>query len=158
MTEARCAVVDASVAVKWFLRSAAEEADADIALAILEQSALGRLPMVQPPHFVAEVAAVLARLKPAEAKDDLLDLLQIVGGPPEGAEISTEIYATALDLALRHQHHLFDTLYHAVALHTPGAVLVTADKRYYDKAKGEDRIVLLADFPYLEIPGVQGNP
>ena len=34
-------------------------------------------------------------------------------------------------MALRLGQHLFDTLYHAVALHTPGATLVTADKRYF---------------------------
>ncbi|BCO27842.1 hypothetical protein MIZ03_2733 [Rhodoferax lithotrophicus] len=59
---------------------------------------------------------------------------------------SPETYATALDLALRYQHHLFDTLYHAVALHTPGAVLVTADECYYNKARHEGQISLLADF------------
>jgi hypothetical protein len=31
--------------------------------------------------------------------------------------------------------HLFDTLYHAVALSVPGAVLVTADRRYFAKAE-----------------------
>ena len=51
-----------------------------------------------------------------------------------------------MDLAVRYQHHLFDTLYHAVALHTPGAVLVTADERYYNKTRLEGQIYLLADF------------
>jgi predicted nucleic acid-binding protein len=135
-------VVDASVAVKWFLKDQPDEQHADLALQILERSVLGHLPMVQPPHFAAEVAAVLARLKPTDAQDDLLDLLQI----SYRTLASPEAYLTALDLAMRHQHHLFDTLYHAVALHTPGAVLITADKRYYDKARTEGQIVLLADF------------
>ncbi|WP_228719897.1 hypothetical protein [Methylococcus geothermalis] len=39
--------------------------------------------------------------------------------------------------------HLFDTRYHAVAL------LVTADRRYHDKACGFGRIVWLADFRLL---------
>ena len=98
--------------------------------------------LVQPPHFVAEVAAVLARLKPHGAPNDLIDLLmiqrQILDTP--------EMYATAMQLAKRYQHHLFDTLYHAVAMHTPGAVLITADKRYYDKTKQVGRITLLADW------------
>ena len=136
------AVVDASVAVKWFLRTKPEEEHADLALRVLEHSVLGRLPLVQPPHFVAEVAAVLARLKPRDAHDDLLDLLAI----RHSILATPEAYATALDLAMRHQHHLFDTLYHAVALHTPGAVLITADQRYYAKACAEGRIILLADF------------
>lgn len=136
------AVVDASVAVKWFLHSRPDEDHAGLALRVLEQSVLGFLPLVQPPHFHAEVAAVLARLKPHDAQDDLLDLLNIGHRTLD----TPEIYATALDLAMRHQHHLFDTLYHAVALHTPGATLITADQRYYDKAKAEGQITLLADF------------
>lgn len=135
-------VVDASVAVKWFLSFKPDEDDADRALKILRQVALGALTLVQPPHFIAEVAAVLARLKPAEAQDDLLDLLNI-----ERRTIDRpEVHATALELAIRHQHHLFDTLYHAVALHTPGAVLVTADRRYFDKARHLGQLAWLPDF------------
>ena len=136
------AVVDASVAVKWFLHGNPDEQHTDLALRLLEQSVLGFLPMVQPGHFVAEVAAVLARLKPADAPDDLIDFLDI----RYRTLSSSETYATALDLAVRYQHHLFDTLYHAVALHTPGAVLITADERYYAKARLEGQISLLADF------------
>ena len=55
-------------------------------------------------------------------------------------------YSTALDLAMRHQHHLFDTLYHAIALQTLGATLSSADQRYYDKAKVEGQITLLSDW------------
>ena len=136
------AVVDASVAVKWFLHGNPDEQHTDLALRLLEQSVLGLLPMVQPGHFVAEVAAVLARLKPTDAQDDLLDLLDI----RYRTLTSPETYATALDLAMRYQHHLFDTLYHAVALHTPNAVLITADVPYYAKARLEGQISLLADF------------
>ena len=136
------AVVDASVAVKWFLHGNPDEQHTDLALRLLEQSVLGLLPMVQPGHFVAEVAAVLARLKPTDAQDDLFDLLDI----RYRTLTSPETYATALDLAIRYQHHLFDTLYHAVALHTPNAVLITADARYYAKARLEGQISLLADF------------
>lgn len=135
-------VVDASVAVKWFLHGSPDEQHADLALRLLEQSVLGFLTMVQPDHFVAEVSAVLARLKPTDAPDDLIDFLDI----NYRTLSSPEAYVTALDLALRYQHHLFDTLYHAVALHTPGAVLVTADERYYNKARSEGQISLLADF------------
>lgn len=119
-------VVDASVAIKWFLKDWSDEQHANLALQILERSVYGQLPMVQPPHFEAELAAVLARLKPTDAQNDLLDL------------------------AARYQHHLFDTLYHAVTLHTPGAMLVTADERYYNKAALEGQIVLLTDFKLPE--------
>lgn len=135
-------VVDASVAIKWFLFFKPDEDHAGLALNILERAAVGALKLIQPPHFIAEVAAVLARAKPDEAQDDLLDLLNI-----ERRTLDTpEIHATALELAIRYRQHVFDTLYHAVALHTPGADLITDDRRYYDKVVGEGRIMLLADW------------
>jgi hypothetical protein len=44
------------------------------------------------------------------------------------------------------KHHLFDTLYHAVALQTSGATFITADAAYYRKAQGLGRVLLLKDF------------
>ena len=75
-------------------------------------------------------------------EDDLLDLLNIECSTIETAQT----YARALDLSIRYRHHLFDTLYHAVALEVQDARLITADRRYYDRAGGEGRIVLLADW------------
>lgn len=135
-------VVDASVAVKWFLHTQPDEDHTEQALKILEQSVLGTLQLRQPPHFIAEIASVLVRLKPDAAHEDLSDLIAM-----ELPVLDTPAsYAKALDLAMRYQHHLFDTLYHAVALQTPGATLITADQRYYDKAKIEGQITLLSDW------------
>lgn len=135
-------VVDASVALKWFLHIPDSEPDRDRALTLLGCVDDERVQLVQPPHFIAEVAAVLARATPDAAEDDLLDLLNV-----EYTTIETpETYAAALELSIRYRHHLFDTLYHAVALNVPGASLITADRRYYDKASGEGRIILLADW------------
>jgi len=133
--------VDAGVALKWFFQSRDNEPDCDLALAILSGVDDERIRLLQPPHFIAEVTAVLAREKPEEAQNDLLDLLSIESRCSDGPEI----YTLAMDLAIRCQHHLFDTLYHAVALNTHGAKLVTADRRYYDKAFGFGQIVLLTD-------------
>lgn len=137
-------VVDASVAVKWFLPVTPDEDQANLALAILESSACGAAQLVEPVHFIAEVTAVLARLRPAEAQVDLANLLNLGLRTLD----SPEIYTTALKLSQRHGHHLFDTLYHAVALHTPGARLVTADQRYYDKARVDGRMMLLANWRF----------
>jgi predicted nucleic acid-binding protein len=60
----------------------------------------------------------------------------------------TTAYPKAIELAPQLDHHLFDTLYHAVALSVPGAVLVTADRRYFDKARDLGHIVWLAEFGY----------
>ncbi len=138
-------VVDASVALKWFFRGHDDEADIDSALVILSGIDEDRIELVQPPHFIAEVAAVLARKKPDSAREDLRDLLALDCRFVE----EPAIYATAVNLAIRLQHHLFDTLYHATALHVPSAVFVTADGRYFEKAREIEPIKLLADFPIL---------
>jgi predicted nucleic acid-binding protein len=48
-------------------------------------------------------------------------------------------------LSQRYDHHLFDTLYHAVALEKD-TLLMTADDRYWNKAKPEGHILRLKDF------------
>lgn len=135
-------VIDASVAIKWFLHFRSDEAHADRALEILAGIDACEVELIQPPHFVAEIAAVLAREKPKEAITDLDDLLNVAFKVIE----EPAIYATATDLSIRLNHHLFDTLYHATALHTAGAVYITADGRYYGKAKDFGQIALLAEF------------
>ncbi len=135
-------VIDASVALKWFLRFRAEEDHVPQAIALLEQTLSGAADAVQPPHFYAEMAAVLARVKPDTAGEDMADLLRLDFQVAEGPEL----YALAIDLSRRYGHHLFDTLYHALALLQPEATLVTADRRYFIKAQGQGRILLLEDF------------
>lgn len=138
-------VVDASVIAKWVLPAAGgEEPDADRALAILDGIRSGGLEVLQPPHWLAEVAAVVVRLAPSLAADvlDLLDAMEL----PEVAEVA--VYRRAASLAAALDHHLFDTLYHAVAL-AHDATLVTADERYWRKARGLRNITRLADWPML---------
>ena len=137
-------VVDASVAVKWFAEGdwALRDDHIEPALDILRASARGTLDFYQPPHFLAEVAAVVSRLKPDSAQQyiDNLAALDITWAAP------TVAYTRAIDLACQLNHHLFDTLYHAVALSMPNAVLVTADRRYFDKAQHLGQIAWLGDF------------
>lgn len=127
---------------KWFLRFRAEDDYVPQAIALLEQTLSGVAEAVQPPHFYAEMAAVLARAKPDTAREDMNDLLQLDFRVAEGPEL----YTLAIDLSRRYGHHLFDTLYHAVALLHPEAVQVTTDRRYFAKAQKEGRIILLGDF------------
>lgn len=124
------AVLDASVVLKWFFTSRSDENDIEYAMAVLRAVASDQLTLIQPPHFVAEVAAVLAREKPETATEELADLMQIewqVRG-------ETNDYEQAMQMASQLNHHLFDTLYHAVAINTPGAVFITADARYHRRA------------------------
>ncbi|MHB8445031.1 MAG: PIN domain-containing protein [Acidithiobacillus ferrivorans] len=85
---------------------------------------------------------MLAREKPDTAREDMEDLLRLDFRLAEGPEL----YTLAIDLSRRCGHHLFDTLYHALALLHPEAVLVTADRRYFVTAQREGRIILLEDF------------
>lgn len=137
-------VVDASVAVKWFADGdwALREDHVEPALDILRASTGGALDFFQPPHFLAEIAAVLARLRPDKALQyvDNLAALNITWAEPTAA------YPRAIELACQLNHHLFDTLYHALALTLPGAVLVTADRRYFDKAQHLGQIAWLPEF------------
>ena len=123
-------VVDASVAVKWFFRTRDDEADVGAALDLLRLVGDGRVVLLQPPHFVAEVAAVLARESPSTAEASLRDLMDIE--MTVSADRAT--YSRAVAIAIELEHHLFDTLYHALALARRG-VLVTADQRYLRKAR-----------------------
>lgn len=137
-------VVDASVAVKWFVSAdwALREDHLEPALDVLRASSQGTVELWQPPHFLAEVAAVLTRLKPDDAHADieLLAALDIRWAEP------TDACAQAIELARQLDHHLFDTLYHALALGLPGATLITADRRYFDKARHLGRITWLPDW------------
>lgn len=139
-------VVDASVAIKWFFQT--DEDHLESAIALLRANRDGEVVFFQPPHFIAEVAAVLAREKPNEAQEDLSDLLNF---DLQWVE-NTRVYMTACDLAIRLNHHLFDTLYHAVALHAPDATLITADRRYFDKARPIGQILWLGDLSLSDPP------
>jgi predicted nucleic acid-binding protein len=132
-------VVDASVVVKWVLPDSESEAPTDEALALLQAIRAGHVEPIQPPHWLAEVAAVLARLRPEIAAStlDFLDAIEL----PIAAD--SAIYRRAIRLATELGHHLFDTLYHAVALERE-AMLVTADAQYERKALHLGAVVGLA--------------
>ena len=134
-------VIDASVAVKWFVRDTHEEKDVTSAVDILIDIGKNNIELIQPPHWLAEVTAVLARLQPDLTDDaiDLLDTMEI----PTSAE--SNVYKLASHLATELNHHLFDTLYHALALQE-NATLITADHRYFRKSINHGSICMLADF------------
>jgi len=134
-------VVDASVAVKWFVQDSNEEKDVTSAVDILRGIGENNIELIQPPHWMAEITAVLARLQPDLTEDaiDLLDAMEI----PTGAQSS--VYKLASRLATELNHHLFDTLYHALALQE-NATLITADHRYFRKSVNQGSVCRLEDF------------
>jgi predicted nucleic acid-binding protein len=136
-------VLDASVIVKWALADPRAEPDTDRALHLLESVQTGRVTILEPSHWLAEVAAVLCRLVPRRARQ-IVQLLEAMELPVSD---HPDIFAGACDLSIRLREHVFDTLYHAVALTHDDATLVTADDRYYRRGTRIGRIVRLADLP-----------
>ena len=134
-------VLDAGVAVKWFLPDVPDEPDLPLACSLLLRLQSGGLRLIQPSHWTLELAAVLARRVPSTAAESIGDLKLI-----EGITIddSLAVYHLAIELSVALDHHLFDTFYHALALDA-GVTLVTADARYYRKARDLGAIVLLED-------------
>ena len=135
-------VLDASVVLKWLLEDPAREPDTEKALAIIESVVRGGLEILQPVHWLAEVAAVAAGLTPQTAVRDV-EMLAALEFPTTD---DPNVMRRATNLAVETNHHLFDTLYHAVALENEDALLVTADDRYYMKAGRYGMIAALRDW------------
>jgi predicted nucleic acid-binding protein len=135
-------VADASVLVKWLVPPTRGELHVDEAFDLMAQVRGDSVSLVQPPHWLAEVGAVLARLSPDTAAEDVTEL-HALGLPIDD---SVRVYRRAVSLAQRYGQRVFDTLYHAVALERPGAVFVTADERFFRATGGEGAILRLADW------------
>lgn len=135
-------VLDAGVVVKWIFADRPDESHSLQALHILQSIKESRVTVVQPPHWLAEVAAVTVRLEPLRARQ-AVSLLHALELP---VVATTDLYPKACELSASLHQHLFDTLYHAVALTEPGAMLVTADDQYYRKAHRAGRIVRLKEY------------
>lgn len=135
-------VIDASVIIKWFVNNPLIEENTEQALEILQLIKVGRISVVQPIHWKIEVIAVLCRLHSQTINEyiALLDILQF------DVKDNSMVNQQAAKLAEQHQHHLFDTLYHAVAIEE-SVMLVTADKKYFNKVSDkQDSIVLLSQW------------
>ena len=135
-------VLDASVVLKWLLSDPEQEPDTERATALLQAVAAGRVDALQPVHWLVEVAAVLSRLSPATAADDVMAL--------QAMELPTSedlgVLRRACTLAVDTGQHLFDTLYHAVALESEETLLVTADERYLRAAGAAGCILPLREW------------
>lgn len=134
-------VADASVSIKWFLNDDESEEDSDKAIALLQQVGAGAIELVQPPHWLPEVIAVITRLRPqiAEQAIDYLTALEIK------IDHDTEVLKLAAVLSRQLNHHLFDTYYHALAIAHEG-VFVTADTEYFKKTGELGKTTLLNDW------------
>lgn len=136
-------MLDASVLVKWLLADPEREAETDKATALVERVGAKAGDLLLPPHWLAEVAAVLCRLSPATAEADIEALCLLEWSVAD----DVAVYRRAAQIAAELRHHLFDTLYHAVAIEA-GVTLVTADRGYWHKARPIGQIALLEQFSW----------
>lgn len=64
-------VLDASVIIKWLFFDPDREEHTLRATDLMADVTGGRVPVVQPVHWLTEVAAVLARVTPGQAEEDI---------------------------------------------------------------------------------------
>ena len=136
-------VVDASVAVKWYL----DEDGSDVALAI----ARGPEPLVAPDLVVAEVANVawrkhrLGQLSRAQ----LVAMQDHLPGAFEELVPTRTLLRAAMALSLAHDHPAYDCFYLALA-EAADATFVTADVRMVQRFAGRPvaaRLMPLSSYP-----------
>jgi predicted nucleic acid-binding protein len=117
-------VLDASVAVKWFLTE--DETGVAQATALLAEHAEGRVRLVAPTLVVHELMGVFVRRLPSTAVEDALDAF--FDADVQLLSPSRELTQEAATLVARHQLAAFDSAYAALAL-SLGCPLATADRR-----------------------------
>jgi predicted nucleic acid-binding protein len=124
-------ILDASVAVKWFI---AHEAGHDEAIRILDRIRDAPQRFAVPELFFNEMLAVLARLVASDtvALRGYLDALQDLGLERIGN--GRDLLARAADLACRYELTGYDAIYAASAQLTDG-IWLTADVRAHDKLR-----------------------
>lgn len=134
-------VVDASVALKWYLRHRDAEQDLEQAAAIGQAIESRSIELYAPPHWVIEVIAVLARIEPNFIDEAIAEMADMKPTLIDNYVVISRAAKMAADL----NQHMFDTMYHAVAMECD-AVLVTADAQYFGKAHSHGHISLLSKF------------
>ena len=132
-------VVDASIAVKWFVPVLPEEENSDAALELLKAYRDDLIEFYQPPVWRSEVLALLARIVPDKSEQHAWNLVAMDYTAADGHAV----YLKAVQIALNLNHHLFDTIYHAAALTHPSAIFVTADNKYRLKSESLGKILPL---------------
>ena len=137
----RLVVPDASVILKWVLPSDVGP-DAAAALRLRDAAAAGKLALRVPGLWLYEVGNILTRKFPAQALALLESLVDF--GIPEGGA-GEQWRKQAVTLARDYRVTFYDAAYHALALVERGT-FVTADEKYFAKAKGAGAVAPLTGF------------
>lgn len=133
-------VPDASVLLKWILRSK-DEADRDRALELKAAWVADACELVVPTLWVFDVGNVLALKHPAAAAS----LLQAMVDLGIREEAPHGYIGAIVSLMRDHKVTFYDAAYHALAIRHRGTML-TADRAYVKKAAGAGHVTLLNDW------------
>jgi predicted nucleic acid-binding protein len=150
-TAAEQLVVDASVATKWHLP---DEADADLAIALLTHHLTGTVQLVAPAHIRSEVPSAITvatrailqgqqhpRRTVAQAAQAIADFLAI-GLPTLDDD---ELVVAAYGVTQQYGCAFYDGLYLALAQRL-GVRFILADRRFYTLIRHLPFVVWLADY------------
>ena len=140
-------VVDASVAVKWYLP---DEDDADKSGALLGQFRQGEIELVAPEQIRYEVASAITvatrgrapRLTLEQGRRAIEEFLALGLETVRGGRIVRLAYG----LAHEHDCAFYDALYLALAQEL-GVPLITADGRLYRRVRAIPTVLWIGDFP-----------
>ncbi len=132
-------VPDASVILKWVLKT--DEDHTDKALALLSSWVAGESEILLPSLWVYEVGNIVGR-KSVEKSGEIMTLLLEYRFPE--AKIDAAHIDACLDLMRRHAVTFYDAAYHAVALKS-GGTFVTADEAYVRRTGKSGHVVSLKD-------------
>jgi predicted nucleic acid-binding protein len=131
--------VDASVAIKWYVRI---EIDADKALAMLHDYENNRIEFIVPCLFYHEIASAVntavirKRITEYEGQDIIKDLLSM----DMIAIADNKLIEPAYLYARRYKVSVYDATYLAVAKQY-NVPLYTADGKFYDAIKSKEPLV-----------------
>lgn len=139
MARDQALVVDASVALKWFV----DEIDTEKALKVRDRLRDQIVPIV-PSLFFYEIANVL-RYKPEFGSTDTKNIIQALNDFQFRVEPFVQGLANlTIELAYQYGITIYDACYIAIGKKNQ-VDFVTADKKLYSKLKSE-RIILLEDW------------
>lgn len=134
-------IVDASVLLKWFLD---EEGHKNEALLLKNDYAAGMVELNIPDYAYAEFLNTAGRVLPVYRAQLIFSLLLMMSIPE--CSVTLEVAGRAFRIMKKyHGVSFYDAGYHALAMEH-NAVFITADKKYYAKAKKLGNILYLGDY------------
>lgn len=123
-------VLDASVILKWVLRSA-DEGDQETALRIRDLAIEEKVLLKVPSLWLYEVGNTISRIFPKQSRELLLALTAF---GLEEVPWNQQWFDQCLAIVQRYKVTFYDATYHSLAIVEKG-IFVTADKQYVRKTQ-----------------------